>query len=178
MSNRLERVDAAVLRTTPAGVEVHVAPLRAGQASELQWLFTDAVARGEGYPQTPPLTRGAFEEVWIRPVTLVVAATLAPGQLVGAYYLKPNQPGIGAHVANAGYLVGRDQRGGGIGTVLVEDSIVRAPLAGFDAIQFNFVFADNPARSLYERQGWRVIGRVPGGAGPGRDALIYWRAVG
>jgi ribosomal protein S18 acetylase RimI-like enzyme len=178
MSNRLEGVDASVHRSTSAGVEVQLAPLRTGQANELQWLFTDAVARGEGYPQTPPLTREAFEEVWIRPVTLVVAATVAPGRLVGAYYLKPNQPGIGAHIANAGYLVGRDQRGGGIGTLLVEDSIARAPLAGFDAIQFNFVFVDNPARSLYERLGWRVVGQIPGGAGPGRDALIYWRAVG
>jgi hypothetical protein len=61
--------------------------------------------------------------------------------------------------------------------LLVEDSILRAPLAGFDAVQFNFVFEDNPARALYEQLGWKLIGRVPSGAGRGRDALVYWRAV-
>ncbi len=161
---------------------VEIAPIRAAQGDELEWLFADAVARGDGYPHTPPLTRPVFEETWVRTVSLVVAATArsgaADGRLVGAYYLKPNQPGIGAHIANAGYLVDRDRRGTGIGTALVEDSIRRAPLAGFDAIQFNFVFADNPARAMYERLGWSVVGRVPDGAGPGRDAVIYWRAVG
>jgi len=30
---------------------------------------------------------------------------LAEGQMVGTYYLKPNQPGLGSHVCNAGYMV-------------------------------------------------------------------------
>jgi len=48
---------------------------------------------------------------------------------------------------------------------------------GFDAVQFNLVFASNPARSLYERLGWVEIGRIPE-AVDGEDALIYWRRVG
>ena len=62
------------------------------------------------------------------------------------------------------------------------DSVERAPLAGFDAVQFNFVFASNPARSMYEQLGWREIGRVPDAVpdprGGRQDAIIYWRAVG
>jgi GNAT superfamily N-acetyltransferase len=158
------------------GSEVDVGPLAADHAEELFWLFADIVARGEGFPQQPPLTRAVFEDVWARPVTVVVGA-LREGTLAGAYYLKPNLPGLGAHIANAGYVVSRPVRRLGIGRLLVEDSVQRAPLAGFDAVQFNFVFADNPARSLYEDLGWRVVGTVPSGAGPGRDALIYWRAV-
>lgn len=182
MTDGLDRLDRVRRHRLAGGGETEIAPMRAAQRDELEWLFADAVARGDGYPHTPPLTRSAFEETWVRPVSLVVAATVASGtgagRLVGAYYLKPNQPGVGAHVANAGYLVDRDQRGSGIGTVLVEDSIRRAPLVGFDAIQFNFVFADNPARAMYERLGWTAVGTVPDGAGPGRDAIIYWRAVG
>jgi hypothetical protein len=64
---------------------------------------------------------------------------------------------------------------------LVTDSIERAPLAGFDAIQFNFVFASNPARAMYEWLGWREIGRVPDAVpladGGRQDAIIYWRSV-
>jgi GNAT superfamily N-acetyltransferase len=144
-------------------------------------LFTQIVADGEGYPQTPPLTRGAFDDVWVRPVTVTVAAVV-DDHVVGAYYLKPNQPGLGAHIANAGYVVDRAHRGSGIGRHLVVDSIERAPRAGFDAVQFNFVFASNPARTLYERLGWREIGRVPDAvptADGGREpAIVYWRAVG
>jgi GNAT superfamily N-acetyltransferase len=162
---------------TPGGAALAVGPLDSRSQDQLWWMFADAVARGEGYPHTAPLTRQAFEDTWVKPVSLVVGAVDASGELAGAYYLKPNQPGVGAHIANAGYLVSRRLRGEGVGRLLVEDSIARAPLVGFDAIQFNFVFADNPARSLYERLGWQAVGRVPGGAGPGRDALIYWRAV-
>ena len=73
--------------------------------------------------------------------------------MVGAYYLKPNFVGKAAHIANAGYLVASKVRRSGIGRALIEDSIWRAPLVGFDAIQFNLVFESNPARALYEELG-------------------------
>jgi GNAT superfamily N-acetyltransferase len=165
----------------PDGRTATIGPIGAAHVEDLQLLFAQIVAAGEGYPQTPPLTRPAFEEMWVRPVTITVAATV-DGDLAGAYYLKPNQPGLGAHIANAGYVVGPRYRGQRIGTHLITDSIDRAPIAGFDAIQFNFVFESNPARATYERLGWREIGRVPDAvpaAGGGRQAaLLYWRAVG
>ena len=162
-------------RTTAAGVVVALAPLEARRFEELFVLFADIVGAGEGYPHGPPLTRDVFESTWVRPISLVVGATIE-GALVGAYYLKPNSPGRAAHIANAGYLVDARHRGKGVGGLLVEDSIWRAPLVGFDAIQFNLVFASNPARRLYERLGWREIGRVPR-AVEGEDAIIYWREV-
>ena len=138
-------------------------------------LFAEIVAAGEGYPHAPPLTREVFDATWVHPVTIVVRASIE-GALVGAYYLKPNSPGRAAHIANAGYVVAASHRGRGIGELLVRDSIARAPLLGFDAIQFNLVFAANPARRLYERLGWREIGRVPD-AIPNEDAIIYYRKV-
>ena len=172
----IERIDEIRRLVADGGAPVEMGPLRADRVDELFWMFSDAVARGEGYPHLPPLTRAVFDDTWVRPVSLVVAA-VSGDALVGAYYLKPNQPGVGAHIANAGYLVARYARGAGVGRLLVQDSIGRAPLVRFDAIQFNFVFADNPARSLYEKLGWQVVGRIPGAVGEGRDALIYWRAV-
>jgi GNAT superfamily N-acetyltransferase len=160
--------------TTGAG-QVRIGPIDSQSNAALFALFARVIAAGEGFPQSPPLTRVEFEATWVHPVTIVVAA-LVGDQLAGAYYLKPNFPGRGAHIANAGYVVDNSDRGMGVGRALIEDSIARAPGFGFDAIQFNLVFASNPARGLYEQLGWRVIGRIPA-AIDGEEAIIYWRSV-
>jgi GNAT superfamily N-acetyltransferase len=164
--------------TTKGGEELSLGPLVWDETEHLFMMFADVVARGEGFPQAPPLTREVFEATWIRPVTAVIGVRPAGGgQLLGAYYLKPNFAARAAHIANAGYVVAASARGRHVGRALVEDSVWRAPLLGFDAIQFNLVFASNPARALYEELGWREIGRIPE-AVDGEDAIIYWRHVG
>ena len=155
--------------------DLELGPIRPDEQGALYELFERIVGDLEGYPQAPPLTPDVFAATWVQPVSVVVAARVG-GDFAGAYYLKPNQPGRAAHIANAGYLVDRRFRGRGIGRALVLDSIQRAPAHGFDAIQFNLVFESNPARRLYEELGWLEIGRVPR-AVDGEDALIYWRAV-
>jgi GNAT superfamily N-acetyltransferase len=164
---------------TRTGDAVMIGPLAHFDHDSLYALFDEVVESGAGYPHAAPLTRAVFDATWVTGVTLTVVARLGDGHedLVGAYYLKPNFPGRAAHIANAGYVVDRSRRGGGIGRLLVEDSIRRAPALGFDAIQFNLVFASNPARSLYEELGWREIGRLPD-AVEGEEAVIYWRRVG
>jgi GNAT superfamily N-acetyltransferase len=161
---------------TGSGDVVSLGPIRDSETADLFTLFSHIVATGEGYPHSPPLTRHDFESTWVTPVSIVVVARFE-GLLAGAYYLKPNFVGKAAHIANAGYLVASEVRRNGIGRALIEDSVWRAPLVGFDAIQFNLVFASNPARPLYEELGWREIGRVPYAVG-GEDAIIYWRQVG
>jgi GNAT superfamily N-acetyltransferase len=161
---------------TRGGLTVVIGPLAPTEHDALFALFSAVVAAGDGYPHAPPLSRGMFESSWVTSVTLTVVARLRD-ELIGAYYLKPNFPGRAAHIANAGYVVAAAHRRSGVGRLLVEDSVVRAPLLGFDAVQFNLVFAGNPARSLYEELGWREIGRIPE-AVDGEDAVIYWRRVG
>ncbi len=165
---------------TPGGATVEIGPVVEAELDALRRIFEQVVAAGEGYPHAPPLTAADFETTWVTTVTTTVVARQDGGsgnEIVGAYYLRPNFVGRAAHIANAGYVVAAPRRGGGIGRLLVEDSLWRAPLLGFDAIQFNLVFASNPARVLYERLGWRLVGRVPE-AVEGEDALIYWRRVG
>jgi GNAT superfamily N-acetyltransferase len=156
------------------GTTLALRPLSTGEHDALFSLFSDIVASGEGWPQEPPLTADVFEKVWVDVTATVVA--MVGDELAGAYVLKPNHPGKAAHIANAGYISAPAWRGRGVGRALVEDSIVRAPAAGFDAIQFNLVFESNPARALYEELGWTQIGRLPD-AVAGEDAIIYWRPV-
>jgi len=134
------------------------------------------VAAGEGYPQPPgPLSYTDFADYWLAHKSYVAVARVR-GRLAGSYYLKPNFPGRAAHIANAGYFVVADLRGRGIGRLLVEDSFVQARAHGFDALQFNLVFESNPARRLYERLGFQVVGRIPE-AVDGEEALVYWRRL-
>ena len=161
---------------TGRGAEIAMGPLEREEHDQLFEIFRLVVEREEGFPQAPPLTRETFDDVWTGPKTVAFAARTR-GVLAGAYYLKPNFPGRASHIANAGYVVSETCRGRGVGRALVSDSIRRAPLLGFDAIQFNLVFASNPARSLYEDLGWREIGRVPDAVGD-EEAVIYWRKVG
>jgi GNAT superfamily N-acetyltransferase len=164
------------------GTEIELGPLRTEEHAALFDLFADVVFGLDGFPHAPPLTRDTFEATWIAPVapvsTVVCARVADPAEpaLVGAYYLKPNFVGRAAHIANAGYVVAAGHRRRGIGRLLVEDSLWRAPLHGFDAMQFNLVFESNPARALYESLGFRVVGTVPD-AVDGEDALVYWRRL-
>jgi GNAT superfamily N-acetyltransferase len=171
----MSEVMAAVVATTRVGRLVEIAEIQSTDRAELFRIFADVVERGDGWPQLAPLADDVFDATWLGAGSSTFVAR-CDGSAVGAYYLKPNFPGRAAHIANAGYIVERSVRGEGIGTLLIEDSLRRAPLLGFDAIQFNLVFSTNPARPLYERNGWREIGRIPD-AIDGEEAVIYWRAV-
>jgi len=142
---------------------------------ELFDAFSRIVSAGEGFPHAAPLTREQFDDYWIRHTSFVGVARFG-GFLVGAYYVKPNFVGRAAHIANAGYFVLAPYRSTGVGRSLVEHSLLEARRLGFDAMQFNLVFVSNPARSLYERLGFKEIGRIPDTV-DGEDALIYWRSL-
>jgi GNAT superfamily N-acetyltransferase len=159
-----------------AGADLIVAEATPADHAELYAAFAAVVAAGEGYPQPPgPLSVADFEDYWLDHKSLVAVARVGR-RLAGSYYLKPNFPGRAAHIANAGYFVVPDLRGGGIGGALVLHSFDEARRRGFDAMQFNLVFESNPARRLYERLGFEAVGRVPD-AVDGEDAIVYWRRL-
>jgi GNAT superfamily N-acetyltransferase len=83
--------------------------------------------------------------------------------VVGTYFLRPAQLGPGSHLGNGGYMVRPDAWGKGVAGAMCDHSIQRARERGFVAIQFNFVVSTNArAVALWERKGFRVIGRSPG----------------
>ena len=146
-----------------------------GDHDELFAAYTRIVDSGAGFPHESPLSREAFDDYWIAHSSAVWIARL-DGQLVGAYYVKPNFVGKAAHIANAGYFVLESHRGRGLGRALVEHSLHEARRIGFDAMQFNLVFASNPARQMYRQMGFQEVGRIPD-AVDGEDAVVYWRSL-
>jgi L-amino acid N-acyltransferase YncA len=154
------------------------AELRPATADDHEALFAayaQIVDSGDGFPHASPLTRADFDDYWIAH-TSALWVLQAPGALIGAYYLKPNFVGRAAHIANAGYFVVAAHRGKGWGRRLVEHSLSEARRLGFDAMQFNLVFASNPARHMYRELGFLEVGRIPA-AVDGEDAVIYWRSL-
>lgn len=87
----------------------------------------------------------------------------ADGQLLGTYYLKANQAGGGAHVANCGYMTAVSASGRGVARAMCSHSLTYAKDKGFKAMQFNFVVSTNVrAVRLWESFGFEIIGRLPG----------------
>lgn len=83
-------------------------------------------------------------------------------QIVGTFYIKANQPDLGSHVANAGYLVHPNQRGKGIAETMCKFSLEEARNLGFKAMQFNIVISTNEvAVRLWQKCGFEIIGRIP-----------------
>jgi len=129
---------------------------------ELVWPFFRAVvAAGDTYAYPPDMGLEEARRLWTDPPARAFVAVL-DGAAVGTSSIRPNQVGLGDHVANGGYMVAPEARGQGVARALCEHSLEAARQAGFDAMQFNFVVSTNEgAVRLWQRCGFEVVGRVP-----------------
>jgi ribosomal protein S18 acetylase RimI-like enzyme len=84
------------------------------------------------------------------------------GEIVGTYFLRANQQGGGAHVANCGYVTAPQAMGRGVARAMCAHSLERARQRGFRAMQFNFVVSTNErAVRLWQSFGFEIVGRLP-----------------
>jgi L-amino acid N-acyltransferase YncA len=112
----------------------------------------------------------------------VMVAVNAAGAVVGTYYLRPNSLALGAHVANAGYVVAEHSRRQGIGSRLCQHSLRTARRLGFRAMQFNLVVSTNTAGiRCWQRNGFQLVGTLPGAFRHKRlgyvDALVMFQGL-
>jgi len=146
------------------------------------WAILEPVIRaGETYALPRDMGREDALAYWLAPAHRTFVAE-RDGVVVGTYYLRANQQGGGAHVANCGYMTASDQQGRGVARAMCEHSLGAARESGFLAMQFNFVVATNTrAVALWERLGFQIVGRLPGAfRHPSLglvDALTMFRAL-
>jgi RimJ/RimL family protein N-acetyltransferase len=119
-------------------------------------------AAGDTYAYPPETSEAQARTLWAEAPLATYVARVG-GRISGTYYLKPNQPGLGAHVCNCGYVVAADARGRGIAAAMCEHSQREALALGFRAMQFNLVVATNTgAVRLWQRLGFAIVGTLPG----------------
>jgi L-amino acid N-acyltransferase YncA len=144
--------------------------VNARQAGADDWpaiwpIWHDVVRAGETYVWPPATTEEDAREFWMLPppAEVWVLEDDVDG-IVATATLKPNQQGLGDHVANAGFMVAPACAGRGAGRQLAEAVLDRARELGYAAMQFNAVVATNErAVALWRSLGFDVVGTIPGG---------------
>ncbi len=125
------------------------------------WAILEPVFRaGETYPQATDTSEAEARAYWMTPPSQSYVA-VKDGAVLGVFYLKPNQPTLGAHVCNAGYAVSPKARGQGVGGLMCDWSQDEARRLGYSAMQYNLVVCTNEvAVALWQRHGFAIVGRL------------------
>jgi ribosomal protein S18 acetylase RimI-like enzyme len=146
------------------------------------WAILEPMIRsGETYTLPRDMSKEEALDYWFAPdkETFVWKENSA---VLGTYFLKANQQGGGAHVANCGYVTAADAQGRGIARQMCLHSLERAKKRGFRAMQFNFVVSTNDrAIKLWTNLDFKIVGRLPLAYEHPRlgfvDALVMYRRV-
>ena len=160
---------------------MHLRPAQARDDDAIWDIIGPTIRAGETYVLPRDMSRADALAYW-RSAAHEVFVAEAQGEVVGTYYLRANQPGGGAHVANCGYMTAPRATGRGLARLMCAHSLERARQRGFRAMQFNFVVASNErAVALWRSFGFEIVGRVPQAFAHPQlglvDALVMYRLL-
>lgn len=155
-------------------------------ADESDWpaiwaLFRTVCAAGDAFAYDADTSETIARKLWFDPPTTAYVAE-EDDTFLGTYFLRPNQPGRGSHVANGGYMVAEVARGRGLSEMMCRHSIETATVLGYRAIQFNYVVSTNEAAvRTWVKCGFEIVATLPGAFrhADGRfvDVFIMWRTI-
>jgi L-amino acid N-acyltransferase YncA len=126
------------------------------------WRILEPIIRdGSTYTLPADMSERDGIKYWRAPAHEVFVAE-SEGEIVGTYFMRPNQAGGGAHVANCGYMTAPWAIGRGIARAMCLHSLEHARVRGYRAMQFNFVVSTNErAVRLWHECGFAIVGRLP-----------------
>ncbi len=158
---------------------IQIRPATEADADAVWAVLEPAIRAEEVFALPSDMTRQAALAYWFAAEHWVFVAELN-GEIVGSYYLQPNQQGGGAHVCNCGYLTALQARGRGIARAMCEHSLQFGKAQGFRAMQFNFVVSTNQAAvHLWTQCGFRILATLPAAFLHPQlgyvDAFVMWR---
>jgi ribosomal protein S18 acetylase RimI-like enzyme len=161
---------------------MHIRPASPSADREPIWAILEpAIRAGETYTLPADMAREEALAYWFGPRHEVFVAE-EDAQVLGTYFLQPNQQGGGSHVANCGYITAPWATGRGVARAMCAHSLDRARERGFRAMQFNFVVSTNErAVQLWRSCGFEIVGQLPAAFHhPSRgfvDALVMYRSL-
>ncbi len=121
----------------------------------------EVIATAEGLVFYPDSSKEKMLDFWCNPKRHVYVTEIE-GEVLGTYFLCDNQPDMGSHVANGGYMTHPKAGGKGIGYAMGEHSIEEARRLGYRSMQFNIVFKSNErAVRLWQKLGFEIVGELP-----------------
>lgn len=130
-------------------------------AAAIAAIILPTIREGATYALDPRLSEADALAYWLSPDKETFVA-LEDGQLVGTYFLRPNQAGGGSHVCNCGYMTHAAATGRGIARRMCQHSLEYARSRGYRAMQFNLVVSTNErAVRLWQSLGFAIVGQLP-----------------
>lgn len=124
-------------------------------------IIQPVIASGDTYVFDPASTKEQMLAYWCGHDKHTYVAVLG-NDIVGTFMMKDNQPGLGSHIANAGYMTSPKVAGKGVGTAMCKFSLEEAKRLGYKAMQFNIVVKSNEhAVRLWQKMGFSIIGEIP-----------------
>lgn len=125
-------------------------------------IFTNVISTGDTYVFDPNTPKEALYNHWFADYMDTFVAVDDNDEILGTYFIKPNQIDLGNHIANCGYMVNPKFHGRGTGKLLCEHSLRFAKDKGFLGVQFNIVVSTNEgAVKLWQKFGFDIIGTTP-----------------
>jgi ribosomal protein S18 acetylase RimI-like enzyme len=139
-----------------------IRPATEGDFVDIWRIFRLVIEPGDTYTFGPETTREQARDFWMASGSNAFVG-IVEGTIRGAYLVRPNQPGLGSHIANAAFIVDPVARGLGLGESMGWHALAEAKARGFRAMQFNIVVSTNePAVRLWTKLGFTVVGTLPG----------------
>ena len=156
-----------------------VRPATLADADAIWKVLEPTIRAGETYTLPPDWTKEQALAFWLASEHTVFVAE-ENGTVVGTYFLRANQKGGGAHLANCGDVTVPWASGRGVARRMCAHSLDYAKSLGFRAMQFNFVVRTNErAVRLWQSFGLQVVGTLPEAFLHPRlgyvDALVMYR---
>jgi GNAT superfamily N-acetyltransferase len=120
------------------------------------------VAAGETFCWDPRTDEETARIAWLHEAPGRTFVAVEEGAIVGTAESHPNHGGPGSHVANAGFMVGPQWQGRGVGRALCAHVIAASRSDGYRAMQFNAVVETNSgAVALWRSFGFEILTTVP-----------------
>jgi L-amino acid N-acyltransferase YncA len=156
----------------PAADVLAIRPATEADCDVVWQIFQRTIAPGDAFVYDPNTPREEAMAYWFAKGTRTYAAE-REGQVLGSYILRANRPGLGDHIANAGFMVAPEARGLGIGRTMGEHALNEARRFGYRAMQFNFVISTNEsAVRLWHQLGFKIVGTLPGAFRHAQKGLV------